>query len=95
MFANMARSRIEVTETEQPIQILDYEFLPDTGRRARYRGGAPSAASTASSSRAAMLQVRADRRRFLPYGLQGGSAGAALDELAGPGTGRRSRCRPN
>ena len=41
MFANMASQSVEVTEAEQPIQILAYEFVPDKAGAGKYRGGAP------------------------------------------------------
>jgi len=76
MFANMASPSIEVTEAEQPIQILKYEFLPDTMGAGQYRGGAPFCREYRFLEAEGILQVRADRRAFLPFGLQGGEAGA-------------------
>ncbi|MFC7477707.1 hydantoinase B/oxoprolinase family protein [Dankookia sp. GCM10030260] len=76
MFANMASPSIEVTEAEQPIQILKYEFLPDTMGAGQYRGGAPFCREYRFLEAEGILQVRADRRAFLPFGLQGGGAGA-------------------
>ena len=76
MFANMASPSIEVTEAEQPIQILRYEFLPDTMGAGQYRGGAPFTREYRFLEVEGILQVRADRRTFLPFGLQGGHAGA-------------------
>ncbi|MDB5372775.1 MAG: 5-oxoprolinase, partial [Belnapia sp.] len=76
MFANMASPSVEVTEAEQPIQILEYEFLPDTMGAGQYRGGAPFCRSYRFLETEGVLQVRADRRAFLPFGLLGGEAGA-------------------
>ncbi|MEN0075505.1 MAG: hydantoinase B/oxoprolinase family protein [Paracraurococcus sp.] len=76
MFANMASPSIEVTEAEQPIQITRYEFLPDTMGPGQYRGGAPFCREYRFLEEEGVLQVRADRRAFLPFGLQGGGAGA-------------------
>jgi len=76
MFANMASPSIEVTEAEQPIQITRYEFLPDTMGAGQYRGGAPFTREYRFLESEGVLQVRADRRTFLPFGLQGGGAGA-------------------
>jgi N-methylhydantoinase B len=72
----MASPSIEVTEAEQPIQILKYEFLPDTMGAGQYRGGAPFCREYRFLEADGILQVRADRRTFLPFGLQGGGAGA-------------------
>nr|WP_256476357.1 hydantoinase B/oxoprolinase family protein [Siccirubricoccus soli] len=76
MFANMASPSIEVTEAEQPIRITRYEFLPDTMGAGQWRGGAPFAREYMFLEEEGVLQVRADRREFLPFGLQGGQPGA-------------------
>jgi N-methylhydantoinase B len=76
MFANMASPSIEVTESEQPIQIVEYEFLPDTMGAGEYRGGAPFSRSYRFLEDEGVLQVRADRRTHRPFGLLGGQAGA-------------------
>ena len=41
IYANMASQSIEVTETEQPIAITAYEFIPDAMGPGKFRGGAP------------------------------------------------------
>ena len=41
MFANMASHSIEVTEAEQPIQLLAYEFVADKAGAGKFRGGVP------------------------------------------------------
>ena len=75
MFANMASQSIEVIETEQPMQILSYEFVPDRAGPGKYRGGAPFRKDYRFLEREAVLQVRSDRRHFRPYGLYGGYPG--------------------
>jgi N-methylhydantoinase B len=75
MFANMASQSIEVIETEQPIQILAYEFVPDRAGAGKYRGGAPYRRTYKFLEEEAILQVRSDRRKIRPYGLYGGGAG--------------------
>ena len=76
IFANMASPSIEVTEAEQPIQITRYEFLPDTMGAGEYRGGAPFCREYRFLETEGVLQVRSDRRAFLPFGLLGGQPGA-------------------
>lgn len=76
MFANMASPSVEVTEAEQPVQITEYEFIPDTMGAGRYRGGAPFRRTYRFLEAEGVLQVRADRRAFLPFGLRGGQPGA-------------------
>ena len=36
MFANMASFSVEVIEAENPLEVLDYEFVPDTGGAGKY-----------------------------------------------------------
>jgi N-methylhydantoinase B len=81
MFANMASQSIEVTETEQPLQITAYEFLADRGGAGKYRGGAPFRRDYRFLAREGVLQARSDRRVFRPFGLHGGGARRAVNEL--------------
>ena len=75
MFANMASQSIEVIETEQPMQILAYEFVADRAGPGKFRGGAPFRRDYKFLEREAVLQVRSDRRKFRPFGLYGGYPG--------------------
>ena len=84
MFANMASQSIEVIETEQPMQILSYEFVPDRAGPGKFRGGAPYRRDYKFLEREAVLQVRSDRRKFRPYGLYGGYPGKASANFMNP-----------
>lgn len=75
MFANMASTSVEVTEAEHPIEILAYEFIPDKAGAGKYRGGTPYRRDYRFLEAEGILQVRADRRVFRPYGLYGGYPG--------------------
>lgn len=75
IYANMASQPIEVTETEQPLQITAYEFIQDAMGPGKYRGGAPFRREYKLLAEEAVLQVRSDRRDFRPFGLYGGGAG--------------------
>jgi N-methylhydantoinase B len=75
IFANMASQSVEVTETEQPLQILAYEFIEDAMGPGKHRGGAPFRRDYRFLGEEAILQVRSDRRAFRPYGLYGGAPG--------------------
>jgi N-methylhydantoinase B len=75
IFANMASQPIEVTEQEQPMQIVAYEFLTDAMGAGKFRGGAPFRREYRFLEEEGVLQVRSDRRDFRPYGLYGGSPG--------------------
>ncbi|MDP6690071.1 MAG: hydantoinase B/oxoprolinase family protein [Alphaproteobacteria bacterium] len=84
MFANMASQSIEVIETEQPMQILAYEFVPDRAGPGKFRGGAPFRKDYRFLEKEAVLQVRSDRRDFRPYGLYGGYPGKASANSLNP-----------
>jgi N-methylhydantoinase B len=75
IYANMASQSIEVTETEQPIAITAYEFIPDAMGPGKFRGGAPFRRDYRFLADEGILQVRSDRRDFRPYGLFGGGPG--------------------
>jgi N-methylhydantoinase B len=75
MFANMASQSVEVTEAENPMQILSYEFIPDRAGAGKFRGGTPYRRDYRFLEQEGVLQVRSDRRAFRPYGLYGGGAG--------------------
>jgi N-methylhydantoinase B len=75
IYANMASQPIEVTETEQPLQITAYEFIQDAMGPGKWRGGAPFRREYRLLAPEAVLQVRSDRRDFRPFGLYGGGPG--------------------
>src|SRR5271163_4362975 len=75
IYANMASQPIEVTESEQPLQITAYEFIQDAMGPGKFRGGAPFRREYKLLAEEAILQVRSDRRDFRPYGLYGGGPG--------------------
>jgi N-methylhydantoinase B len=86
MFANMASFSIEVIEAENPLEVLEYAMVPDTGGAGRFRGGVALRRSWRMLAEEGILQVRADRMTHRPYGLQGGGPGAASRNTLNPGT---------
>lgn len=86
MFANMASFSVEVIEAENPLEVLDYGFVPDTGGAGRFRGGAAMRRTWRMLADEGILQVRADRQTHRPYGLAGGGEGAAGRNLLNPDT---------
>jgi N-methylhydantoinase B len=80
----MASHSIEVTETEQPIQILAYEFVADKAGAGKYRGGVPFRRDYRFLESEAMLQVRSDRRDHRPFGLYGGNPGLPSENYLNP-----------
>jgi N-methylhydantoinase B len=74
-FGNIANTPAEVCEAEHPVTIERYEFVPDSGGPGKYRGGLTTRREYRLTEEEALLQVRSDRRRFRPYGLNGGQPG--------------------
>jgi N-methylhydantoinase B len=85
MFANMASFSVEVIEAENPLEVLDYEFVPDTGGAGTFRGGMSQRKTWRMLADVGILQVRADRQTHRPYGLQGGGPGAPGRNVLDPG----------
>ncbi len=85
MFANMASFSVEVIEAENPLEVLDNEYVPDSGGAGRFRGGAALRRTWRMLAEEGLLQVRADRQTHRPWGLQGGGPGAAGRSLLNPG----------
>ncbi|MCC6469906.1 MAG: hydantoinase B/oxoprolinase family protein [Alphaproteobacteria bacterium] len=86
IFANLASHSVEITEAEQPIQILGYEFMADRGGPGKYRGGAPFYREYRFMEGEAILQVRSDRRYRRCFGLYGGWPGRPSMNTVNPGT---------
>ena len=86
MFANMASFSIEVIEAENPLEVLDYEMVPDTAGPGRFRGGVGLRRTWRMLEGEGILQVRADRATHRPYGLWGGGPGAPSRNILNPGS---------
>ena len=84
--ANLSSTSAEVTEVEQPLQILAYEFIPDAMGAGKYRGGAPFRRDYRMREAEGVLQIRNDRCVFRPYGLYGGRPGKTGCNVFNPGT---------
>src|SRR5262249_31580590 len=85
MLANMSLPPVEITEAEQPLQILCTEFIQDVGGPGKYRGGMSIRRDYKLLAAEAVLQVRADRHDVLPYGLYGGRPGRPARNVRNPG----------
>ncbi|MDQ3809025.1 MAG: hydantoinase B/oxoprolinase family protein, partial [Chloroflexota bacterium] len=83
--ANISNIPVEMLEAAYPVRIEQYGFVPDTGGAGRFRGGL----STVRDYRLlqdAILTVRADRQRILPYGVAGGCQGTPSVNVLNPET---------
>lgn len=75
---------VEILETEYPLEVVQYGFVPDTGGAGRYRGGLSLVREYRFLAERGILQMRADRVRFSPYGLFGGQSGGRGSNLLDP-----------
>jgi N-methylhydantoinase B len=89
MMANMSAQPAEVCEVEHPLEIHSFEFIPDAGGPGKYRGGMSVRREYRFLEEEAVLQVRADRERFRPYGLYGGRPGTPSSNVLNPATENR------
>jgi N-methylhydantoinase B len=86
MMANMSAQPAEVCEVEHPLEILSFEFIQDAGGPGKHRGGMSVRREYRFLEEEAVLQVRADRERFRPYGLYGGRPGKPSSNVLNPET---------
>ncbi len=84
MMANVSSQPAEVCEVEQPLEILSFEFIQDAGGPGKFRGGMSVRRVYRFLEEEGVLQVRADRRTFRPYGLYGGSPGQPCRNILNP-----------
>ncbi len=70
--SNLANIPAETIEAEQPIRIEEYALVPDTDGAGMYRGGLGMVRTYRYLLDDTVVQVRADREKTAPYGLQGG-----------------------
>jgi N-methylhydantoinase B len=79
---NLSNTPVETLEAKHPVRVEAYELVPDSCGAGQYRGGLGIRRSYRVLSADSLLQLRADRMKFRPYGLAGGGSGsAAINEL--------------
>lgn len=82
---NVSNIPAEVLERDYPLLIESYGYVEDSSGAGRFRGGAAIEKRYRFLSSGTLLQIRSDRRRFLPYGLAGGGEGTpSMTELETP-----------
>jgi N-methylhydantoinase B len=84
--SNTANTPIEMIEVDLPLQIVEYAMVPDTGGPGKYRGGLAQSRQVRLLADDAVIQVRSDKRRFLPFGLAGGQPGTPSMNIMNPGS---------
>ncbi|WP_328997749.1 hydantoinase B/oxoprolinase family protein [Kribbella sp. NBC_00709] len=82
--ANLTNTPIEELEISGHIRIDGYGYLPDSGGAGRWRGGLATFRDMTLLAPEASVQIRSDRRKFLPYGLAGGAQGTPSLNILDP-----------
>ena len=72
MAANVSNRSIEVLEREEPVRVVGYGFVDDSGGPGRHRGGLAIRRALQLLAPEAVLNLRTHRNRTPPYGLGGG-----------------------
>ncbi len=86
MGANQSNTPVEMIETEYPLRIERYGFVPDTGGAGRFRGGVALVREYRLLAEEASLNVRSDKRSHPPHGLFGGQCGTPSMNVVNPDT---------
>lgn len=81
---NCSNIPVEVHETHNPVRILRFEFIPDTGGAGQWRGGCGIRKDIELLNSTAVLSHLGDRHVFEPYGIFGGKAGARAESILNP-----------
>jgi N-methylhydantoinase B len=81
---NMSNTPVEVLEARAPVLIETFGYLPDRCGAGRHRGGLGLVRQYRLLAPEAVLQLRADRHRFPPYGLAGGQPARCCRNLLNP-----------
>ena len=83
--SNMANTPVEILENENPVLVDEYAFITDSGGPGLHRGAQGYAKQVTNLGRPGVLQLRSDKRKFPPYGLQGGHSGSPSLNILNPG----------
>src|ERR1051326_4903936 len=86
---NFSNNPVEVIESEYPLVIERYGYLPDTGGPGKFRGGLALERQYRFLEAEGTLQLRTDRQNHVPYGLAGGRPGTPSRNVLNPGAEER------
>jgi N-methylhydantoinase B len=87
---NCSNIPVEVHETNNPVRIRRFGFIPDTGGAGQWRGGCGIRKDIELLNSRAVFSHLGDRHVFEPYGIFGGKAGALAESILNPdGSGER------
>ncbi len=82
---NQSNQPIELIESNNPVEVRRYGYVPNTGGPGRNRGGLAMMVEWGLFAEEAVFTGRSDRRFHLPYGLHGGKAGTPSWIILNPG----------
>ena len=83
--ANQSNQPIEFIESDNPIEVLRYGLVKDSGGPGKYRGGMAITREWRLLADEAVFTIRSDRRAHLPYGIAGGKSGTPSFNILNPG----------
>lgn len=78
---NLSNTPVETLEAQHPVRVEAYELVEDSCGAGQYRGGLGIRRSYRVLAPDALLQLRADRMKFSPYGLAGGEPSSPARNL--------------
>ncbi len=74
---NLSNTPVETLEAQHPVRVEEYALIPDSCGAGLWRGGLGIRRSYRILAEEANLQLRSDRVKHRPYGLNGGLPGRA------------------
>jgi N-methylhydantoinase B len=81
---NCSNIPVEVHETNSPIRVRRFGFIPDSGGAGQWRGGCGIRKDIELLNSTAVLSHLGDRHVFAPYGIFGGKPGALAESILNP-----------
>ncbi len=81
---NMSNTPVEVLEARSPVLVEDLRLPPDSCGAGRSAAGSAWCGNTGCWPDEAVLQLRADRHRFAPFGLAGGQPARCSRNMLNP-----------
>ncbi|MGE0800850.1 MAG: hydantoinase B/oxoprolinase family protein [Lautropia sp.] len=86
---NVTNQPVEMIEAQFPLAVERYGMVPDSGGPGRFRGAPAYVREYRALADDTMIVMRSDRRRWLPFGLDGGLPGTPSFNIVDPGDRQR------